>query len=1124
MRPMGIRYRLTTMICHANSRRLNAEKAKQNRENSHRNGYEPRNEQHSEVRPGARGESASPDCMQHSSQYDLINWLEIFFKKISESATLHSDVERHIADRKLRHVGFNEFDVTTIYHDNTREKALQSHEIRGLNTDSLLHIPVFGDKIILKVQQTSSVLHPQAAIMVTNGDTYAVWKGDHPNCFLSGTLQSHNGTVSLSYCDGLQGIITTPGHDYHVEQLPSSVAKRFSHPGISVLVSKKPKTEKSPDAFPLNIDGVSTNQRRKRSVPSKDLTIELAVYTDSEFTKLFPTRNIWKRLELMTAKYNGVQMEWGRRDTLGYNVIIKIKRMVFFDKNPSWYNMSTILGASLHSFCEGTKDEYPYDLMFMHTGMNTDVTGRAYQSSVCKYRYRCGINNAASFVQYTATAHEIGHTLGMLHDDQQGCNPPDVGVMGGYGAGWSTCSRNDMNTFLQKGHGRCLWQTNITPQMIRMPDVKLTPKSIGQLHTLDEICEMKYGANFRYREYPLVGSCSIHSCVNYNMGPKYGEMIRQNSAIPGAYCGDGKICHKTSCVTWSKARQNGLVVRAGGWSTWGTWQPCSRPCGTGMRWRRRECNNPTPLNHAPCEEGAYEAETCYTRPCPTDSHDTQVLVTQRASEACDSLIRNHVINETLYERSGSRYSYHGFGQCEVTCDPTSGHSVVPFTRFGLMPHGTPCDWGMERWDKEYWPRRRGHSGYCLEGQCLLFGCDGKLDGATYDECGICGGDSTTCHVVSGIYRQHLRQDDRKVIARIPVGAYKIQFWFDFADMRQHYLEIWSKDDAVVMSSRLTKSWVYKTGDNPINFAGSMWHFNFHDQYLYTEGPLTAPAVIKVFNFKNYTNKGINYAYSVPLPGSCYNGGTYDRSICSCRCPPGFYGNHCLSRCNTYCMNGAPVNQRTCNCSCNPRQMGDNCACKPGFTGVNCQLCKNTACTGNKILSPVTCTCVCPYGFSGPKCLSVLSSKSKPKNDKNNVDKLSSSKGNKGKRLKQKKFDESANSKKIKAKHVKHKRTDTPHKKTELSKKLKKNRIKKKQLEIGHNDSPKLDLKPTHNKHIKLETPHKNKDKLSQPSQGIEQAPYICKIVHRRSKLGIFHNRFTGQMETFWYTYPVRVCQ
>ncbi|KAK3104483.1 hypothetical protein FSP39_003167 [Pinctada imbricata] len=48
---------------------LKVEKERPNRENSHRNGRESQNEQHSEVRPGARGESVSPDCMQHLSQH-----------------------------------------------------------------------------------------------------------------------------------------------------------------------------------------------------------------------------------------------------------------------------------------------------------------------------------------------------------------------------------------------------------------------------------------------------------------------------------------------------------------------------------------------------------------------------------------------------------------------------------------------------------------------------------------------------------------------------------------------------------------------------------------------------------------------------------------------------------------------------------------------------------------------------------------------------------------------------------------------------------------------------------------------------------------------------------------------
>ena len=40
-------------------------------------------------------------------------------------------------------------------------------------------------------------------------------------------------------------------------------------------------------------------------------------------------------------------------------------------------------------------------------------------------------------------------SMGMLHDVDRGCTSPNVGVMGGVGVGWSTCSKNDMETMLQ---------------------------------------------------------------------------------------------------------------------------------------------------------------------------------------------------------------------------------------------------------------------------------------------------------------------------------------------------------------------------------------------------------------------------------------------------------------------------------------------------------------------------------------------------------------------------------------------------------------------------------------------------------------------------------------------------
>lgn len=38
--------------------------------------------------------------------------------------------------------------------------------------------------------------------------------------------------------------------------------------------------------------------------------------------------------------------------------------------------------------------------------------------------------------------------MGMLYDVDWGCIGSNIGVMGGYGIGWSSCSKSDMDVLL----------------------------------------------------------------------------------------------------------------------------------------------------------------------------------------------------------------------------------------------------------------------------------------------------------------------------------------------------------------------------------------------------------------------------------------------------------------------------------------------------------------------------------------------------------------------------------------------------------------------------------------------------------------------------------------------------
>lgn len=78
---------------------------------------------------------------------------------------------------------------------------------RRRSTEELDHYDVvingFGESYRMTLQHTTSVLHPSAKILTIDDDVETKWQGQHPNCFLTGDVHSHNGSVSASFCSEL---------------------------------------------------------------------------------------------------------------------------------------------------------------------------------------------------------------------------------------------------------------------------------------------------------------------------------------------------------------------------------------------------------------------------------------------------------------------------------------------------------------------------------------------------------------------------------------------------------------------------------------------------------------------------------------------------------------------------------------------------------------------------------------------------------------------------------------------------------------------------------------------------------------------------------------------------------
>ncbi|KAK3096114.1 hypothetical protein FSP39_023383 [Pinctada imbricata] len=149
--------------CQPSTVTVKIEKARPSRENSHRNGCEPRNEQYSEVRPGAPGESASPDCMQHPSQQlhgKLTNSV------IGQFGVMFIDVSRNMIDmysnryplrgiylHYLTHgdeIGLKKMDITfsttkmPMKNNERFSRALTSSSIFGDDNNQIEHVPEFN--------------------------------------------------------------------------------------------------------------------------------------------------------------------------------------------------------------------------------------------------------------------------------------------------------------------------------------------------------------------------------------------------------------------------------------------------------------------------------------------------------------------------------------------------------------------------------------------------------------------------------------------------------------------------------------------------------------------------------------------------------------------------------------------------------------------------------------------------------------------------------------------------------------------------------------------------------------------------------------------------------------------
>ncbi|XP_069673560.1 thrombospondin type-1 domain-containing protein 4-like [Periplaneta americana] len=151
----------------------------------------------------------------------------------------------------------------------------------------------------------------------------------------------------------------------------------------------------------------------------------------------------------------------------------------------------------------------------------------------------------------------------------------------------------------------------------------------------------------------------------------------------------------------------------------------------------------------------------------------------------------------------------------------------------------------------------------IAGFLLHVGCDGVVGSAKrVDACGVCGGDNSTCRLVSGLFTRPQLPVGYNLIAQIPRGACNITI----SELKQsrNYLALRRSDGEYVINGNWAINW-----SGEYEAVGTRFTYRRQDasngELIESPGPLLEPVDLMVIY--QQPNPGIKYEYMLPMkPG------------------------------------------------------------------------------------------------------------------------------------------------------------------------------------------------------------------------------------------------------------------
>uniref|UniRef100_A0A665TIL3 ADAM metallopeptidase with thrombospondin type 1 motif, 17 n=1 Tax=Echeneis naucrates TaxID=173247 RepID=A0A665TIL3_ECHNA len=700
----------------------------------------------------------------------------------------------------------------------------------------VLTLPAFGRDLYLNLTWDSRFLSGDFQVEERGRNQSAVRRlSMDQHCFYSGSIINHTDSLaSLSTCGGLTGLVQLGEESLFIQPLGKHDPSR-SFSGFKHQLSRCRRATKTSSASDKRSKAGEEGRGKRNAIRLHDAyTVETVVVADSDMVQYHGAEAARRfLLTVMNMVYNMFHHQ-----SLGVRINIRVTKLVLLHSRPEKLKVGHHGERSLESFCHwqyqefggpryigtnhvpGGRDEIPpVDTAVLvtrtdfcvHKDEPCDTVGIAYLGGVCSAKRKCVLAEDNGLNLAFTIAHELGHNMGMSHDDDhatctghshimsgewvKGRNPSDLS--------WSSCSRDDLEKFLRSKSSGCLLHTDPRSRY----QVRLPPKLPGMHYSVDEQCQILFGTNATFcNDMEHLMCAGLWCLVEGDASCK----TKLDPPLDGTECGADKWCRAGECVSKTPIPQH----VDGDWSPWNQWSMCSRTCGTGVQFRQRKCDNP------PYDKICHHCNPCEGPPCPKgvpSFRDLQCL---------------------SYDRHARKKKEK---PCVLFCSPVGRD--VPALMADRVMDGTPC--GPYEAD------------LCVNGSCQKIGCDGIIgSSAKEDRCGVCNGDGRSCKIVRGDFN-HTKGMGYIEAVVIPAGARRIKV---VEDKPSHsFLALKDSSKRSINSDwKIELPGEFELAGTTVRYVRrGLW------EKMSAKGPTKTPLHLMVLLFHDQSY-GIHYEYTVSL--------------------------------------------------------------------------------------------------------------------------------------------------------------------------------------------------------------------------------------------------------------------